>query len=978
MSSDNPPTRKRSRTSRKSTSVCTKPSPSPSPSPTSDNAQLPPESSPLPDPVPTDKPGEPVNPTEMTPNPVEPVRTAHSGIEDPEKGVQAMQDNSPSQESSSTKEKQFASAANPDGNKDQSKTAPEVQEENSPDETKKTEKPTGDQSRMPTEPDGTKPTLDKSWEVVMKEVDSLDDGLVKGWKEDIDTLLVFAGLFSAVVTAFHIESYQWLEEQPEDTTVALLKQISWKQINGTTPPDTQPFEVSASVVRINVLWFLSLILALVDAPFALLCKQWLREHSRHTHTRTAAEALALRWLRNQSLERWHVPTILASLPMLLELALFLFLAGLLELLRTRHPILFGIATGVIVLTALFYIGTTIIPSVNIIRQALQVTPALRDMRTGKFTIYPPVDFIMSLPTLEYTCPLKSPQAWATFRCFKFISGISHPISHMLRFLQQRHYISIDTYIHLCDQSTTFLEIVTGLSSWSSVDLELLQRSNIQHVPPFYELSAFHWLVTELRDSPNMIPHLQTILSTIPQHLVMPAVLDQWFFLPDREWADGDIEAALRLGPNNHGIEDHISLVKQECLDYFRATDKFSQLLHWVHVSIDNDSDLPNHIQHPLGPHILPVPLSSIDQNPDNDELLSCLWKLYKQTVEHPAVPIGYLVNLMEDLAPHIIACSPDYALEVPTVTTTSPFVESNTGLEFIHKIHDGILKTEAYHNTVIWDDENWMEAMDIVCRIHTLPEGHFKPLPGIFPLQPSKLNQSLSRLSPTSPAAHFRYLDSFCINWVYAYYFERRSLVEILSEHINNYPQSTANSNTPSDNPMVSPLVLSSQGLELITMVNNQLAEEYYMYQNLQKKTQIAWHKAMKQVKSARPDLLPDHFKDLPHQDLSNPFANVDLSIQEDVVQAGNQQEDALCGQEVNGRGENHGNGMTLASSNAVTPLVPMEEEGVRPAVMDVAVDSEGELISMQPLAAGGPEQSNAGSDSEVRKMGGPGADEKV
>ncbi|KAK1216694.1 hypothetical protein PQX77_020674 [Marasmius sp. AFHP31] len=829
-----------------------------------------------------------------------------------------------------------------------------------------------------------KPTLDKSWEVVMKEVDSLDDGLVKGWKEDIDTLLVFAGLFSAVVTAFTIESYQWLEEQPEDTTVALLKQISWNQINGTTPPDSQPFEVSTSVIRINILWFLSLILALIDALFALLCKQWLREHSRHTHTRTPNEALALRWLRKQSLEKWHVPTILASLPMLLELALFLFLAGLLELLRTRHPILFGIATGVIVLTALFYIGTTIIPSVNIIRQALQVTPVLRKMHTDKNTRHSPVDFIMSLPSLEYTCPFKSPQAWAAFRCFEFISRISHPISHMLWFLGQRDYISLNTCIHFHYRSTTFLEITAGLSSWSSVDLELLQRSNIQHVPPFYELSAFRWLVAELQDTPNMIPHLTNILSTIAQHLVMPAVLDQWFFLPDREWADGDIEAALRLGPNNDGIDNHLLSAKQGSLDYFRATDKFNRLLHWVHVSIDNDSHLPNHIQPPLRPQILLASFSSIDQalnQPEQhrDKLLSCLWELYKQMVEDPAVQPSYLAGLMEDLAPHIIACSPDYALEVPTATTTSPFVESDTGYELLHKIHDDILKTKAYDRTDSFDvDQNWMEATDIVCRVHRLPEGHFKPLPDIFPLPLSKLKESLSRLSPTKPETYFGYLDSFHINWGNVNQWEREKLVETLLEHINNYPQSTTNSNAHSDNSMVSPLVLSSQGLELITMVNNQLAGDVYIDRWLDIENQIAWHKAMKWVKTARPDLSPDHFKDISHEGLSIPSTSVDPSIQENVPQAEAQPGDSSSGQEVNGREENSGNQKTPRGSNPVSPLDAVGEEGVQPAVKNVALDSKGEDIPMQPLTAGEPEQSSADSDSEVRKMGGPGADEKV
>ncbi|KAK1215881.1 hypothetical protein PQX77_021507 [Marasmius sp. AFHP31] len=524
--------------------------------------------------------------------------------------------------------------------------------------------------------------------------------------------------------------------------------------------------------------------------------------------------------------------------------------------------------------------------------------------------------------------------------------------------------------------------MTGLSSWSSVDLELLQRSNIQHVPPFYELSAFHWLVAELRDSPNMIPHLQTILSTIPQHLVMPAVLDQWFCLPDREWADGDIEAALRLGPSNHGIEQHILSAKQQCLDYFRATDRFNQLLHCIHVSINDHG--PNHIQHPLRPLILLASFSGIDQALNQPEqhrnkLLSCLWKLHKQMVEDPAVQPSYLVGLMEDLAPHIIACSPDYVLEVSTVTTTSPFVKSDTGLEVLHKIHNGIFKTEAYRRTSSYNvDRDWMEAMDIVCHVHRLPEGYFKPLPDIFPLRLSKLEESLSRLSPTSPATDFGYLDSFRINWGNAYRSEKRSLVEILSEHINNYPQSTTNSNTHSAISMVSPLVFSSSGLDLITVVNNKLAEFQHMYEYLWTDHQIAWHKAMKRVKTARPDLPPDHFKDIPHEGLSIPSINIDPSLQEEVPQAGIQQEDSSSGQGVSGREENHGKKITSRSSNSVSLLDAMGEEGVQPAVKDVAVESEGEDIPMQPLTAGGPEQSSAESNSEAREMGGPGADEKV
>ncbi|KAF9256296.1 hypothetical protein L218DRAFT_848219, partial [Marasmius fiardii PR-910] len=129
---------------------------------------------------------------------------------------------------------------------------------------------------------------------------------VEGYEDDIDTLLVFAGLFSAVVTAFTIESYQWLQEDPADTsaallnsTVNLLMQIAQQSTQPLTPstftPPSQPpsFTASASVVRINTFWFLSLTLPLVDALFGLLCKQWLREHKRQTNTQNPRQALAL-------------------------------------------------------------------------------------------------------------------------------------------------------------------------------------------------------------------------------------------------------------------------------------------------------------------------------------------------------------------------------------------------------------------------------------------------------------------------------------------------------------------------------------------------------------------------------------------------------------------------------------------------------------------------------------------------------------
>ncbi|EJD44222.1 hypothetical protein AURDEDRAFT_27370, partial [Auricularia subglabra TFB-10046 SS5] len=53
-------------------------------------------------------------------------------------------------------------------------------------------------------------TEEEAWKQCSTLMAKHDDEICKAYREEIDTLLVFAGLFSAVVTAFTVESYQWL------------------------------------------------------------------------------------------------------------------------------------------------------------------------------------------------------------------------------------------------------------------------------------------------------------------------------------------------------------------------------------------------------------------------------------------------------------------------------------------------------------------------------------------------------------------------------------------------------------------------------------------------------------------------------------------------------------------------------------------------------------------------------------------------
>ncbi|KAF9257542.1 hypothetical protein L218DRAFT_829186, partial [Marasmius fiardii PR-910] len=364
----------------------------------------------------------------------------------------------------------------------------------------------------------------QSWQAIQKMVDDNDEDLVSGYKEDIDTLLVFAGLFSAVVTAFVIESYQWLQEDPSETTVALLRELV-QQGRGETPSTPELFVASPSVVRINTFWFLSLAVTLVDALFAILCKQWIRELRRQTNSTTPQEALALRWLRHKSFKEWKVPGMLASLPILLEAALFLFFAGFLELLWMTHPVPFGFALAVVGIAGIFYLLTTVLPGLSIIHHALQDHPSLNNLLAPRFHT---TEF-WTLPEASFVCPYKSPQSWLMF---KFISSVCDwiPGLHCVVYLGirtfNRNWKAEWTNIHI--YQLTFSTSILNLSGWASLDLNVIQRfSTIKGRPNLYHWLGFRWLVQETRDNPSMIPHLKNVLGELPQHLAMCTDFEKW-------------------------------------------------------------------------------------------------------------------------------------------------------------------------------------------------------------------------------------------------------------------------------------------------------------------------------------------------------------------------------------------------------------------------------------------------------------------
>ncbi|KAF8902304.1 hypothetical protein CPB85DRAFT_1438755 [Mucidula mucida] len=90
------------------------------------------------------------------------------------------------------------------------------------------------------------------WKTCLDHLVKRDKTKCNAWDEDVDTILIFVGLFSAVGTAFTIDSYKWLEADPGNTTNMILQHLSG-QLAGTQRLEyvPAPFTITSSVRRIN-------------------------------------------------------------------------------------------------------------------------------------------------------------------------------------------------------------------------------------------------------------------------------------------------------------------------------------------------------------------------------------------------------------------------------------------------------------------------------------------------------------------------------------------------------------------------------------------------------------------------------------------------------------------------------------------------------------------------------------------------------
>ncbi|KAG2073812.1 hypothetical protein BDR04DRAFT_1009760 [Suillus decipiens] len=156
-----------------------------------------------------------------------------------------------------------------------------------------------------------------------------DDEFLERYYNDMDIVLVFSGLFSAVSSAFIVAMESNLSPDPSVTTNALLTQLVLIGLGNFTAAGSTPvapaWSPSIAHLRIQSVAYASLSFSLLAAFWAVLGKQWLGYYKSHRYGRGSEEERGKRRQEKfDGIVTWHFDAVLQSFPILLQFSLFLF------------------------------------------------------------------------------------------------------------------------------------------------------------------------------------------------------------------------------------------------------------------------------------------------------------------------------------------------------------------------------------------------------------------------------------------------------------------------------------------------------------------------------------------------------------------------------------------------------------------------------------------------------------------------------
>ncbi|KDR78341.1 hypothetical protein GALMADRAFT_1367350, partial [Galerina marginata CBS 339.88] len=261
------------------------------------------------------------------------------------------------------------------------------------------------------------------WTITLEPLLEEDKLRCDAWRDE-------AGLFSAVVTAFIVESYKNLKPDPNDAIIGLLSHIATRLDNATSilPSASQlnnEFSPTASSIRINTFWFVSLVLSLTTVLVGIVSLQWLREHQFYPNYLSPKQTFALFNMRSEGLRNWHVQKVFTLLPLLLQSALVLFLGGMIDFLLSFGDIVVIPVGAVIGSTIFFLIATTMLPAIQ------------------GFLFYLPIPYYGKEHPVQ--CPYKSPQSHAFLLVCSSLRSATRYITQIVMFYADSWFIRVKNH-----------------------------------------------------------------------------------------------------------------------------------------------------------------------------------------------------------------------------------------------------------------------------------------------------------------------------------------------------------------------------------------------------------------------------------------------------------------------------------------------------------------------------------------------------
>jgi hypothetical protein len=172
------------------------------------------------------------------------------------------------------------------------------------------------------------------------------------------------GLFSTIVTTFiAVLSLPRLSADSGGQTVALLTQLVNISTGAPVVVQNTPFEAPASIVRVNVMWLLSLILSLSSALLAAMTRQWARRYLNYAHhDGTPRKRARIRAYMFEGVEEFRLSQTVEAIPLLLHASFFLFFAGLIDFLLPINKVVAFSTLGCVAVFTFIYAILTLLPN----------------------------------------------------------------------------------------------------------------------------------------------------------------------------------------------------------------------------------------------------------------------------------------------------------------------------------------------------------------------------------------------------------------------------------------------------------------------------------------------------------------------------------------------------------------------------------------------------------------------------------------